>query len=137
MASLYANIDTNRLNWAEHQWMNFYIYIGNPIIATGLISFLVHEIVYFGRCVPWIIVDAIPYFQRWKLQPKKVPTKQQQWECTKQVLFSHFVVELPAVRRVDHLFIMSCVYDARVDMVVPSYGGQLGDDHMGSPFPGV
>lgn len=55
------------------------------------------KIVYFGRCVPWIIIDAIPYFRKWKLQPNKVPTPEQQWECTKQVLFSHFTIELPAV----------------------------------------
>lgn len=55
------------------------------------------QIVYFGRCVPWLIIDAIPYFRKWKLQPAKVPTPQEQWECTKGVLFSHFTVEAPAV----------------------------------------
>ncbi len=53
---------------------------------------------YFGRCIPWIIIDAIPFFRQWKLQPNKVPTAKEQWECTKQVLFSHFMVELPVVR---------------------------------------
>jgi len=55
------------------------------------------QIVYFGRCVPWIIADAIPYFRRWKLQPDKIPTAKDQWECTKGVLFSHFTVQLPVV----------------------------------------
>jgi hypothetical protein len=55
------------------------------------------QTVYFGRCIPWIIIDAIPYFRKWKLQPGKVPTPQEQWECTKGVLFSHFTVEGPAV----------------------------------------
>ena len=27
-----------------------------------------HEFVYFGRSIPWIIIDALPYFRRWKLQ---------------------------------------------------------------------
>lgn len=53
---------------------------------------------YFGRALPWIIIDAIPYFRKWKLQPMKVPTPQEQWECTKLVLFSHFTIEAPAVR---------------------------------------
>ena len=39
----------------------------------------------------------MPYFQKWKLQPNKIPTAEEQWECTKQVLFSHFTIELPAV----------------------------------------
>jgi sterol desaturase/sphingolipid hydroxylase (fatty acid hydroxylase superfamily) len=47
----------------------WYIFIGNPVIATGLMSFLMHEIVYFGRCIPWMIIDSIPYFRKWKLQP--------------------------------------------------------------------
>ena len=39
----------------------------------------------------------MPYFRKWKLQPNKVPTPAEQWACTKQVLFSHFTIELPAV----------------------------------------
>ena len=46
-----------------------------------------------------MIVDAIPYFRRWKLQPDKIPTAKDQWECTKGVLFSHFTVQLPLVCR--------------------------------------
>jgi methylsterol monooxygenase len=60
-------------------------------------SFLLHEIVYFGRAFPWIIIDAMPYFRKWKLQPNKIPTAKEQWECTKQVLISHFTIELPAI----------------------------------------
>ena len=63
---------------------------------TPLCSVL--QIVYFGRSIPWIIVDATPYFRRWKLQPNRIPTAADQWKCTKQVLFSHFTVELPVVR---------------------------------------
>ena len=117
---LYAHIDISKLNWLEQQWVAWYLWIGNPILATGLMSFLFHEVspltriygfmdgtsltvhsvmklVYFGRCVPWIIIDAIPYFQKWKIQPDKIPTAKEQWECTKGVLSSHFAIELPAV----------------------------------------
>jgi len=45
-----------------------------------------------------MIIDAMPYFRKWKLQPAKVPTAAEQWECTKLVLFSHVAVELPMVR---------------------------------------
>ncbi|KAK0461923.1 uncharacterized protein EV420DRAFT_1762091 [Desarmillaria tabescens] len=95
--SLYADTDLQSLNWVEQQWVAWYVWIGNPVIATGLMSFLMHEIVYFGRCIPWIIIDAIPYFRRWKLQPTKIPSVQDQWECTKLVLFSHFTIELPQI----------------------------------------
>ncbi|KAF8493739.1 C-4 methyl sterol oxidase [Russula emetica] len=98
-SQLYAssNIDFTQLNWFERQWMAWYLWIGNPLIATGIASFILHETVYFGRCLPWIIIDAIPYFRKWKLQPNKVPTPEEQWECTKGVLFSHFTVEGPAI----------------------------------------
>lgn len=78
--------------------VSWYVWIGNPVIATGLMSFLMHEIVYFGRCIPWMIIDRMPYFRKWKLQPGKVPTNAQMWKCTKAVLFSHFTIELPQVR---------------------------------------
>ncbi|KAJ6450165.1 hypothetical protein C8R45DRAFT_1128165 [Mycena sanguinolenta] len=97
LATLYQDVDFTSLTWLERQWMAWYLYIGNPVVATGLLTFLLHEIVYFGRCIPWIIIDAIPYFRRWKLQPAKVPTPQEQWNCTKLLLFSHFTVELPVI----------------------------------------
>ncbi|KAJ7207947.1 hypothetical protein GGX14DRAFT_634537 [Mycena pura] len=97
MASLYDSADLTSLSWLEQRWVAWYLYFDDPVLATGLMTFLVHEIVYFGRCIPWIIVDAIPYFRRWKLQASKVPTPQEQWECCKQVLISHFLVELPVI----------------------------------------
>ncbi|GLB37040.1 putative sterol desaturase family protein [Lyophyllum shimeji] len=94
---LYSSTDVASLNWFEQQWVAWYVAIGNPVIATGLMSFLLHEIVYFGRAIPWIIIDAIPYFRKWKLQANKVPSAKEQWECTKMVLFSHFTIELPTI----------------------------------------
>ncbi|KAL5501051.1 ERG25_2 [Sanghuangporus vaninii] len=94
---LYANVDFTQLSWLERMWAQWYLSFNDPAIATGLMSFALHEIVYFGRCLPWIIVDAIPYFRRWKLQPNKIPTVAEQWECTKLVLMSHFTIELPQI----------------------------------------
>lgn len=36
--------DFSSLNWFEQQWVAWYVWIGNPIIATGLMSFLMHEV---------------------------------------------------------------------------------------------
>jgi len=96
-ADVYSSTEFSSLSWLEQHWMAWYIWIGNPVIATGLMSFLLHEIVYFGRCVPWIIIDAMPYFRKWKLQANKVPTPEEQWACTKLVLYTHFTVELPLI----------------------------------------
>src|SRR5271154_1631317 len=40
---------------------------------TGIMSFVMHEFVYFGRSIPWIIIDALPYFRHWKLQDVHSP----------------------------------------------------------------
>jgi methylsterol monooxygenase len=82
-------------------------------------SFVMHEVVYFGRSLPWIIIDQIPYFKKYKIQEvshtyreaqgrrtqaltplpsqQKMPTAREQWECAKLVLISHFTVELPQI----------------------------------------
>jgi methylsterol monooxygenase len=31
-------------------------------------SFVMHELVYFGRALPWMIIDRIPYFKKYKIQ---------------------------------------------------------------------
>lgn len=41
---LYANTDFSKLSWLETQWASWYLWIDNPIIATGLMSFLMHEV---------------------------------------------------------------------------------------------
>jgi methylsterol monooxygenase len=45
-SQLYAslNVDYTQINWFERQWMAWYLWIGNPIIATGIASFLLHEV---------------------------------------------------------------------------------------------
>lgn len=40
----------------------------NDVIATGIMSFAMHEMVYFGRALPWIIIGQIPYFHKYKIQ---------------------------------------------------------------------
>ena len=31
-------------------------------------SFVMHELVYFGRSIPWMVIDCIPHFNRYKIQ---------------------------------------------------------------------
>ncbi|KAF8491079.1 C-4 methyl sterol oxidase [Russula emetica] len=75
-----------------------YIIVDLAVAVTAILftdPSLLAQTVYFGCCLPWIIIDAIPCFR--KLQPNKVPMPEEQWECTKGVLFSHFTVEGPAI----------------------------------------
>jgi hypothetical protein len=56
------------LNYFEKLWAAWYAYMQNDVLATGIMSFVMHETVYFGRSLPWIIIDLIPYFRKWKIQ---------------------------------------------------------------------
>ena len=69
----------------------------NDVLATGIMSFMMHEVVYFGRSLPWIIIDLIPFFNRYKIQQHKIPSAKEQWQCASLVLLSHFTVELPQI----------------------------------------
>ncbi|KFY58700.1 hypothetical protein V496_05998, partial [Pseudogymnoascus sp. VKM F-4515 (FW-2607)] len=56
------------LNVFERLWAAWYAYMQNDVLATGIMSFLMHEFVYFGRSLPWIIIDRMPYFNKYKIQ---------------------------------------------------------------------
>ncbi|KAK3352999.1 C-4 sterol methyl oxidase [Lasiosphaeria hispida] len=86
-----------QLNIAERLWAAWYLWMQNDVLATGIMSFVMHEIVYFGRSIPWMVVDTIPYFNKYKLQNQKLPSWKEQWECAALVLLSHCTVELPQI----------------------------------------
>ncbi|AOW30984.1 C-4 methylsterol oxidase [Candida albicans P57072] len=93
-SQVYQNFNQlDNLNVFEKLWGSYYYYMANDLFATGLLFFLTHEIFYFGRCLPWAIIDRIPYFRKWKIQDEKIPSDKEQWECLKSVLTSHFLVE--------------------------------------------
>jgi methylsterol monooxygenase len=42
--ALYGGMELSQLSWMERTWASYYIWMGNPIIATGLLSFVLHEV---------------------------------------------------------------------------------------------
>lgn len=68
-----------QLSVAERLWASWYLYMQNDILATGIMSFMMHEIVYFGRCLPWVIIDAIPAFNKYKIQNVSVQRLLEKW----------------------------------------------------------
>jgi methylsterol monooxygenase len=56
------------LNVFERAWAAWYAYMQNDVLATGIMSFVMHEVVYFGRSLPWIIIDRIAWFNKYKIQ---------------------------------------------------------------------
>lgn len=87
-------LSTTQLTWLERLWASWYLRIGNDILATGLLFFITHELVYFGRCLVWYLIDNISYFRKYKIQHNKLPSNKEQWECLKKVLKSHFMIEV-------------------------------------------
>lgn len=84
------------MGWVETQWEE--LYRGrNPLIVTGVLAFVMHELVYFGRFLPFLLCDYIPWFKQFKIQPNKVNTTDDYWKCTKEVLYVHFVYEAPLI----------------------------------------
>ncbi|KAI9252962.1 hypothetical protein BDA99DRAFT_443794 [Phascolomyces articulosus] len=96
-ATTAATTDTPyQLNYVESLWEG--MYEGrDPLVVTGIFAFLMHEIVYFGRFIPFLICDFIPYFQKYKLQPNKTNSNEDYWNCTWKVLKSHFLYEGPLI----------------------------------------
>lgn len=112
---LYGDVNLGGLNWLERTWASYYIAIGNPVLATGLMSFVLHEVVYFGRAIPWLLIDSMPYFRQWKIQEEKSVTNAQIWKCTKVVLLTHFTCEFPLI----YLFHPICCYFGMATYQVP------------------
>ena len=40
----------------------------NDVLATGIMSFMMHELVYFGRSLPWILIDTSGVLKNYKIQ---------------------------------------------------------------------
>lgn len=48
--------------------MAWYAWMQNDVLATGIMSFVMHELVYFGRSLPWIFIDSFGIFKNYKIQ---------------------------------------------------------------------
>lgn len=55
-------------NVFERLWTAWYAFMQNDVLATGIMSFVMHEVIYFGRSLPWIIIDRIPAMNKYKIQ---------------------------------------------------------------------
>ena len=81
-------------------------------------SFVLHEAAYFGAYIPWIIVDAIPYCRRYKIQVTEDNAWPKQWKCLKQLLFAHVFIQFPMMA----LFHVAAIDfgGMRMDLKLPS-----------------
>lgn len=84
---------THAVSVIQSAWANYYGWMDNDFLATGLLFLVIHELVYFGKSAPWALLDQIPYFRKYKIQDTKVPTNAEQLECLRDVLMAHAFVE--------------------------------------------
>jgi len=67
----------------------------SEFFIAGPLTFVFHECVYFGCWLPWLIMDQLPYFNKWRIQPEKKAPKQMVLKCLKRLLISHVFIQLP------------------------------------------
>ncbi|KAI0210354.1 Methylsterol monooxygenase 1 [Lamellibrachia satsuma] len=60
-------------------------------------SLLIHELLYFGMCLPAFMFQFIPFMRRFKIQQNAPETFEKQWKCFKLLMFSHFCIQLPMI----------------------------------------
>ncbi|KCV70673.1 hypothetical protein H696_03028 [Fonticula alba] len=69
----------------------------NEYLFITAVSFFAHEIFYFGRYLPFYLLDFFPSMKKYKIQADKETTSAQKWKCLKGILFSHIFVQLPMI----------------------------------------
>ena len=67
----------------------------HPFVIAGPLTFVYHEVVYFGAWLPWLALDQLEWAKRWKIQPDKTPSKEMVAKCLKKLLKSHVFIQLP------------------------------------------
>lgn len=84
-------------SYLESKWTSMFEGRNEALVTLALL-FISHEIIYFGRCVPYLIADQIPSLQKYKIQQKTIQnTSANQWKVFRYVLLSHFFFELPMI----------------------------------------
>ncbi|KAJ3192838.1 C-4 sterol methyl oxidase [Irineochytrium annulatum] len=81
-------------NAVEAAWVRLFENSSNPALTLATVMFIWHEIVYFGRFLPYLILDYIPFFQQYKIQTVPL-TREQVYKVIVFVIKSQFGVQLP------------------------------------------
>lgn len=76
----------------EGLWAAYYAWFNNDFLATGVLFLVIHELVYFGRSLPWFILDSTGLLRKYKIQKKQFSAAEQ-LECLKDVLVAHAMIE--------------------------------------------
>jgi len=78
----------------EEAWDNTINRVGAPAFVI-LGTFIVHEIFYFGRYIPFYFCDYIPALRKYKIQADKENKPEVIWRIFWKMMLIHVFVELP------------------------------------------
>jgi hypothetical protein len=147
----YAGTDFDSLSWLEQQWVAWYIWIGNPIIATGLMSFLMHEVhssppLVFCisssgslDCLLWSFYTMDHHRRNPILSEVEAPTKQNPFTSGAMALYQTSIV-LPLHHRITSGTFFNlrppCLdpHYGSLDLVLSPNGRGARHEHLPSPF---
>merc|ERR1711991_1198512 len=91
------------VGFIEQFWVKWLERLG-PLWFSTIGTFIIHETVYFGTHLFFMIADFIPALKKYKLQPKYENTGKRQWACFISVLFNHLCIQLPMMLAVEPMF---------------------------------
>eukprot|EP00127_Corallochytrium_limacisporum_P002585 Clim_evm21s134 gene=Clim_evmTU21s134 len=60
-------------------------------------SIIMHELIYFGVCLPGFMFQFMPVMKQYKIQKDKPETFDAQWKCMKLIMFNHFCIQTPLI----------------------------------------
>ncbi|CDF40295.1 C-4 methyl sterol oxidase [Chondrus crispus] len=69
----------------------------SPSFLSTYGLFILHEVFYWGTYLPFLVLDLMPSFTRYKLQPSKPATRSAIAHCASRVLLNHVLLVLPII----------------------------------------
>ncbi|KAI9332836.1 hypothetical protein BDR26DRAFT_912353 [Obelidium mucronatum] len=67
----------------------------NPSLKLAVILFIWHEFVFFSRYLPYVVLDHIPSFKKYKIQTEKVVTGSEFRKAMSHITLAQLFVQLP------------------------------------------
>ncbi|KAJ3069845.1 C-4 sterol methyl oxidase [Podochytrium sp. JEL0797] len=83
-------------NSAELAWLSLFTEGGmNPSLKLAVILFLWHEFVFYSRYFPYAVLDFIPSFKKYRIQPDKIVSGKELRNVLIHVSLSQLFTQLP------------------------------------------
>ncbi|RPA77772.1 hypothetical protein BJ508DRAFT_416924 [Ascobolus immersus RN42] len=85
------------MQFIDSAWTAYFGYIQNDRLAAGAMAIMIHESVFFLSCFFWLVVERVPFFNKWRIQPNKTYSGQEKAKAVFNCLLTHLTTEVPFV----------------------------------------